>query len=113
MISRRDLLRAGAGLALVGSTLFLPRTGPSLAVPVALYVAGMGLVMPQAFAASLQPFPERAGAASSLGGVIQQSAAAIVGAAVGHAIGTTAWPLTPRLTVYRTNRGHRSRFIDP
>ena len=52
-----------------------------------------GLVMPQAFAASLQPFPERAGAASSLGGVIQQSAAAITGAAVGHAISTTAWPL--------------------
>ena len=84
---------AAAGLALVGSMLLLPHTGPSLAVPVALYVAGMGLVMPQAFAASLQPFPQRAGAASSLGGVIQQSAAAIVGAAVGHAIGTTAWPI--------------------
>ena len=59
----------------------------------ALYLAGMGLVMPQAFAASLQPFPERAGAASALGGVVQQSAAAVVGAVVGHAIGTTAWPL--------------------
>jgi MFS transporter, DHA1 family, multidrug resistance protein len=84
---------AAAGFALTGSTLLLPPTGAGLAVPVALYLAGMGLVMPQAFAASLQPFPYRAGAASALGGVVQQSAAAIVGAAVGRAIGTTAWPL--------------------
>jgi DHA1 family bicyclomycin/chloramphenicol resistance-like MFS transporter len=70
-----------------------------MALPMALYLAGMGLVMPQAFAAALQPFPERAGAASSLGGVIQQSVAAIMGAAVGHALGTTAWPLVLSLAV--------------
>jgi MFS transporter, DHA1 family, multidrug resistance protein len=62
-------------------------------VPAALYLAGMGLLMPQSFAASLQPFPDRAGVASSLGGVIQQSAAAITGIAVGHMLGTSAWPL--------------------
>jgi DHA1 family bicyclomycin/chloramphenicol resistance-like MFS transporter len=84
---------AAAGLTLVGSTLMLPPSGLGLAMPVALYLAGMGLVMPQAFAASLQPFPQHAGAASSLGGVIQQSVAAATGAAVGHTIGATAWPL--------------------
>jgi DHA1 family bicyclomycin/chloramphenicol resistance-like MFS transporter len=84
---------ATAGVALVFAALALPPTGLSLAVPVALYLAGMGLVMPQAFAASLQPFPTRAGAASSLGGVVQQTAAAVTGAAVGQALGTTAWPL--------------------
>jgi DHA1 family bicyclomycin/chloramphenicol resistance-like MFS transporter len=53
----------------------------------------MGLVMPQAFASALQPFPHHAGAASALGGVVQQSAAAITGVAVGHALDMSAWPL--------------------
>ncbi len=82
-----------AGVALIASTLFLPRVGLSLSIPVALFLAGMGMLMPQAFAAALQPFPDRAGAASSLGGVIQQCAAAAMGVAVGHMLGTTAWPL--------------------
>jgi MFS transporter, DHA1 family, multidrug resistance protein len=86
-------LIAVAGVALVIAASALSPVGLTLAFPVALYLAGMGLVMPQAFAASLQPFPTHAGAASSLGGVIQQSAAAATGAAVGHALGATAWPL--------------------
>jgi MFS transporter, DHA1 family, multidrug resistance protein len=84
---------AAGGLALLAGVEFLPRTGLSLALPVAVYLAGMGLIMPQAFAAALQPFPHHAGAASALGGVVQQSAAAITGAVVGHALGTSAWPL--------------------
>jgi MFS transporter, DHA1 family, multidrug resistance protein len=84
---------AAGGLALLAGVGFLPRTGLSLALPVAVYLAGMGLIMPQAFAAALQPFPHHAGAASALGGVVQQSAAAITGAVVGHALGTSAWPL--------------------
>ncbi len=84
---------AAGGLALLAAVGFLPRAGLSLSVPVAVYLAGMGLIMPQAFAAALQPFPHHAGAASALGGVVQQSAAAIMGAVVGHALGTTAWPL--------------------
>jgi MFS transporter, DHA1 family, multidrug resistance protein len=84
---------AAGGLALIAAVGFLPRSGLSLALPVAVYLAGMGLIMPQAFAAALQPFPHHAGAASALGGVVQQSAAAIVGAVVAHALGTSAWPL--------------------
>jgi MFS transporter, DHA1 family, multidrug resistance protein len=82
-----------AGTVLIATTLLLPRSGASLALPVAIYLAGLGFLMPQAFAASLQPFPDRAGAASSLGGVIQQSAAAATGAMVGRAIDVTAWPM--------------------
>jgi MFS transporter, DHA1 family, multidrug resistance protein len=84
---------AMAGLALVIAVAALPPAGFILPFPVALYLAGMGLVMPQAFAASLQPFPGHAGTASSLGGVIQQTSAAATGIAVGQALGTTAWPL--------------------
>jgi MFS transporter, DHA1 family, multidrug resistance protein len=84
---------AAGGLALLAAVGFLPRSGLSLAVPVAVYLAGMGLIMPQAFASALQPFPHHAGAASALGGVIQQSAAAIAGTVVAHALGMSAWPL--------------------
>jgi DHA1 family bicyclomycin/chloramphenicol resistance-like MFS transporter len=58
-----------------------------------VYFAGMGMVLPQAQAGALLPFPERAGAASSLVGLVQQVLAATLGAALGHLIGATAWPL--------------------
>jgi MFS transporter, DHA1 family, multidrug resistance protein len=87
------ILLATGGVALVAAVALLPPAGFSLSLPVAVYLAGMGLVMPQAFAASLQPFPHRAGVASSLGGVIQQTAAAATGAAVGSMLGVSAWPM--------------------
>ena len=59
----------------------------------AVYICGLGLVLPQATAASISPFPERAGAASSLVGFIQQSAASASGALVGHYLGVSAWPI--------------------
>ena len=58
-----------------------------------VYLFGIGLAMPQALAGALQPFPDRAGAASSLIGCVQQSVAAATGALVGQALGATAWPL--------------------
>jgi DHA1 family bicyclomycin/chloramphenicol resistance-like MFS transporter len=59
----------------------------------ALYLAGLGMVLPQAIAGAMTPFPERAGAASALLGFVQQSIAALCGAAVGALLGSTAWPL--------------------
>jgi len=58
-----------------------------------LYLFGLGLAMPQAMAGALTPFPERAGAASSLVGFVQQGSAAILGALVGHMLGKSAWPI--------------------
>jgi len=55
--------------------------------------------MPQALAGALQPFPERAGAASSLIGAVQQTVAAATGALVAHALGATAWPLVIGIAV--------------
>jgi MFS transporter, DHA1 family, multidrug resistance protein len=63
-----------------------------LVLAVGLYMAGMGLAWPQAQAGALLPFPDRAGAASSLLGFLTQTNSAIVGAVLGHAIGGTAWP---------------------
>jgi DHA1 family bicyclomycin/chloramphenicol resistance-like MFS transporter len=51
------------------------------------------MVLPQSIAGAMQPFPERAGAASSFFGFVQQSAAAISGAGVGWLLGSSAWPL--------------------
>ena len=65
----------------------------ALVLPMAVYLAGLGMVLPQSIAGALTPFPERAGAASSLLGFIQQSVAALCGALVGVLLGENAWPL--------------------
>jgi MFS transporter, DHA1 family, multidrug resistance protein len=65
----------------------------SIVLPMALYLAGLGMVLPQAIAGAMTPFPERAGAASALLGFIQQTAAALCGVVVGLLLGTSAWPL--------------------
>lgn len=63
-----------------------------MVIAVGIYMIGMGLVWPQAQAGALLPFPDRAGAASSLLGFLTQTNSAIVGAVLGHILGATAWP---------------------
>jgi len=58
-----------------------------------IYLAGMGLVLPQTQAGALTPFADRAGTASSLLGFAQQSSAAIAAAAIGQFLGRSAWPM--------------------
>jgi DHA1 family bicyclomycin/chloramphenicol resistance-like MFS transporter len=50
------------------------------------------MVWPQAQAGALIPFPDRAGAASSLLGFLTQTNSAVVGAILGHSLGGSAWP---------------------
>ena len=91
----------GAGVACLGTggvvmaALVAAGVATSLAItiPMALYCCGVGLVMPQAMAAAMQPYPDRAGAASSFLGLVQMTAAAFVGAGLGLALGQRAWPL--------------------
>jgi MFS transporter, DHA1 family, multidrug resistance protein len=68
--------------------------GVWLVVAMALYLAGLGLAMPQAMAGALTPFPDRAGTAASLMGLVQQTVAAIVAAVIGDYLGRSAWPVT-------------------
>jgi DHA1 family bicyclomycin/chloramphenicol resistance-like MFS transporter len=85
-------LAAGGGLMLALVLLRVP--SPAAVVgPMALYTAGVGLTLPSSQAAAMTPFPERAGAASSFIGIVQMSFAALVGIALGHALGREAWPL--------------------
>jgi MFS transporter, DHA1 family, multidrug resistance protein len=62
-------------------------------LPMTLYTAGVGLALPPSQASAMMPFPERAGAASSLLGIFQMGFAALVGIGLGHALGQEPWPL--------------------
>jgi len=84
---------AVGGLGMVASVSLGLSSAFSLVVPMAVYLAGLGMVLPQAIAGAMTPFPERAGAASSLFGFVQQTVSAVGGAAVGWYLGQTAWPL--------------------
>ncbi|MEZ0172577.1 multidrug effflux MFS transporter [Microvirga sp. TS319] len=87
-----------AGLAAGGALMFvLVASGVSssfaITGPMAIYALGVGLTMPQAMASALMPFPERAGAASSLLGICQMTFAAILGIVLGQNLGGSALPL--------------------
>ena len=90
---------AAGGLGMVMAVALGLTSAASLVLPMALYLAGLGMVLPQAIAGAMTPFPERAGAASALLGFIQQSAAALCGAVVGWLLGQSAWPLAAAVAV--------------
>jgi DHA1 family bicyclomycin/chloramphenicol resistance-like MFS transporter len=75
---------AGGGTSMLLAVWFGPGSALEIMLPMTLYTAGVGLVMPQSMAGAMSPFPERAGAASSLLGLIQMSLAALVGALLGQ-----------------------------
>lgn len=85
---------AAGGLLMLALTLAGIVSAFAVVVPMAVYTFGVGLVMPQTTAAAMMPFPERAGAASSLLGICQMTFAALVGLHVGHVVATSAVPLT-------------------
>jgi len=64
-----------------------------------LYLAGIGFALPSTMAGALTPFPDRAGTASSVMGLVQQSGAAITAAAVGAYLGHSAWPVASVVAV--------------
>ena len=93
MIGLGAALLAAGGLGVAAVVAAGITGGVWLVAAMAVYLAGLGLAMPQAIAGALTPFPERAGTASSLMGFAQQSVAAIVTAAVGEYLGPSAWPV--------------------
>jgi len=89
----------GSAILVIGSVAMLaalaltPTSAIALTVAMAVYIAGLGMVLSQSIAGALSPFPERAGAASSLFGVFQQSIAATGGAGIAALMGHSAWPV--------------------
>lgn len=80
------LLQAASGLVMLALVLFADPSPWSITIPIAFYGAGVGYSIPQSQAGAMMPFPERAGAASSLLGIAQTGSAALAGAAVGALI---------------------------
>lgn len=81
------------GIGMLAMLALLPSSAIGLMFCVAVYIAGLGMVLSQSIAGALSPFPERAGAASSLFGFFQQSVAAAGGAGIGALMGHSAWPV--------------------
>ncbi|MBX6328156.1 MAG: multidrug effflux MFS transporter [Pseudolabrys sp.] len=114
------LANALGGLAMVASVAVGFTSAASLVVPMALYLAGLGMILPQAIAGAMMPFPERAGAASALLGFVQQTVAAACGAVVGAFLGHGAWSLAggvalmgcASLALWFATRGVRARASD-
>ncbi|MCA0399892.1 MAG: multidrug effflux MFS transporter [Proteobacteria bacterium] len=75
--------QATGGLAMLIGVLALPPSAWAFTLPMAIYAFGTGFSLPQAAANAMMPFPDRAGAVSSLLGMMQASVAAAVGAGVG------------------------------
>jgi DHA1 family bicyclomycin/chloramphenicol resistance-like MFS transporter len=92
------LLLTASATMILGVALAIPSAFAVL-VPMAIYTGGVGLMMPNSMAGALTPFPDRAGAASSLVGFLQMSFAALVGIVVGHALGSSAWPMVIAIAV--------------
>nr|AAP58506.1 putative major facilitator subfamily transport protein [uncultured Acidobacteriota bacterium] len=107
------------GLLMVGAVLLDVPSGFALVLPMALYLAGMGGVLGQAIAGALQPYHDRAGAASSLLGFLQQGVSAVVGIIIGHMLGDSAMPMAAGVAmcgaitfmIWLTTRGVRARGL--
>lgn len=93
------LLFVGAVLgALAGVTmLMLALAGwehpVSVMGPMVFFSCSLGLVMPNATAMGLAPYPKMAGAAASLMGFVQMSLSALVGTLVGHSLNGSVLPM--------------------
>ena len=102
IVSRRGFDRTiavGVALLMLGGVgqllgvVLAPSVLVALIAPEMLFFAGIGLVLPQAMAAAMSPFPDRAGAASSLAGFVQMVFASVTGAIIGSFVGGSAMPL--------------------
>jgi DHA1 family bicyclomycin/chloramphenicol resistance-like MFS transporter len=92
-------LRIGVIAMALGGTLMVMAHGLfqtsvlAILLPMTVYSLGVGIALPQIQVGAMTPFPNRAGAASSLLGLSQMGSAAILGILVGKMLGGSAWPL--------------------
>ena len=93
MIGIGTATMAIGGLAMVAVVAFGLTGVAWLVGGMTIYLAGMGLAMPQTMASALTPFHDRAGTASSLMGFSQQACGAVAAAAIGAFLGRSAWPV--------------------
>ena len=121
MIGFGTAIMAAGGLAMAAVTALGLHDVAWLVAGMTVYLAGMGLAMPQTMAEALTPFADRAGTASSLLGFSQQSSAAVAAAVIGAYLGRSAWPVAGTVAamgclafaVWATTRGARLAAKNP
>ena len=86
------LVVLATGAMWLGGNVF-PGSIAALLLPMVVYATGMGLVLPNAMAVALRPFPHIAGTASALLGFIQMSLSASATALVGALLQDTPEPM--------------------
>jgi DHA1 family bicyclomycin/chloramphenicol resistance-like MFS transporter len=93
LLRRGTLLVLAAGLAGAVAAWAGARHPASVVLPFMAYLFGSALVIPNATALALQPFPRTAGTAASLMGAVQFALGAAVSAALGALFDGTARPM--------------------
>ncbi len=102
MVGRRGIdgmIRLGVlclmlgGVAQMAAVLAFPTAAAAVIGPEMIYFLGIGFLLPNTQAAAMQPFPERAGAASSLIGFAQMMSASIVSWIMAASLGGAALPM--------------------
>lgn len=94
---------AGSAMAVLAWSRLVPPGLPevvSVVVPVMLFFVASGLVLPNATAGAIAPFPEMAGTASAAVGFIQMGGGAVLGWIVGHAFDGTARPMATAMALF-------------
>lgn len=84
---------AGGGVLQLALWLAFPSSALALFGAELIYFLGIGLTLPHSIAGALSPFPERAGAASSLQGFLQMTFSALMGVLVVALLSDSALPL--------------------
>jgi DHA1 family bicyclomycin/chloramphenicol resistance-like MFS transporter len=98
---RKPVLIAGLGLFLAASAYGAAAdTVQEVVLPTILYLFGCSFMIPSATAAALSPFPQMAGAASSLLGALPFGLGAIVSAALAFAYDGTTRPMALAIAAF-------------
>lgn len=99
------MIRAGTALAALGGAIGLglalttPLHVAGVILPMALFIFGAGLTMPNAMAGAIANYPTMAGVASSLMGFVQMTCAALAGFIVGMLDNGAAAPMMGALAL--------------
>ncbi len=93
LVRTGGLISAVGGLALLLSVWTTGASVPGILLPTVIYMVGTGLVLPNAMAGAIGPFPRMAGTAAALLGFVQMGLAAAGGVAIGHLANGTAIPM--------------------
>jgi DHA1 family bicyclomycin/chloramphenicol resistance-like MFS transporter len=103
MIARGVAIMGFGGVLQLVSVIALPHTAFAFIIPEMIYFFGLSFIMPNTVAAAMSPFPERAGAASSLVGFVQMSSAAPVAWAMALFLSTSALPVAIVMAISGTS----------